>query len=193
MQRKRHKAAAPRAYFSHTGFYVNDIELMTTFYCKLLGLEITDRATLKAFPGEPKIVFLSSDPEEHHQIVLIEGRSHGTGREPMIQQISFRVESLADLRTMKVAVEESGITDIKFMNHGTSWSIYFADPDDNTIECFVDAPWHVRQPVTEALDLSLSDEEILAQTEAAYTNEPDFQSRQDWKESFAQRLAERWR
>ena len=78
------------------------------------------------------------------------------------------------------------------MTQGRGWSLYFPDPEGNNIECFVDTPWHVRQPVVDALDLSLSDDEILARTEAAYEDTPDFQPMQDWKEALGRRLAERW-
>ena len=44
----------------------------------------------------------------------------------------------------------------------------------------------------EPLDLSLSDEEILAQTEATYKEAPDFQPMQSWKEALARRLTEKW-
>lgn len=183
----------PRAHFSHFGFHVRDIEPMVDFYSGLLGLEVTDRGVLHVFPGEPKIVFLSADPGEHHQIVLVEGRRDGADAGPVLQQISFHVESVDDLRAMKVAAEKAGVSEFRSINHGNGWSLYFPDPEGNNIECFVEAPWHVRQPVLDQLDLSLSDEEILAQTEALYGDAPDFQPREDWKESFRRRLTERWK
>jgi len=184
-------SSSPRVSFSHIGIHVHDIEAMVAFYTGLLGLEITDRGKLP-LPGNPQIVFLSSDPEEHHQIALVEGRQDGGIEAGVVNQISFHVESLADLRAMKVAAEEAGITRFMPMSHGRGWSLYFPDPEGNGIECFVDTPWHVRQPVTDPLDLSLSDEEILAQTKAAYQDTPDFQPMETWKEALAKRLAARW-
>ena len=184
-------APPPRLHYSHVGFRVHDIELMEAFYSGLMGLEVTDRGTLP-FPGEPKIVFLSSDPEEHHQVILMEGRQDSGAEGGMLQQLSFRVESLADLRAMKAAAEVAGVTDLAPMAHGTAWSVYFRDPEGNIVECFADTPWHVRQPVLDELDLSLSDEEILAQTEAAFKDAPDFQPRQNWKEALGRRLDEKW-
>jgi hypothetical protein len=52
----------------------------------------------------------------------------------------------------------------------------------------VPSPFHTRQPVTDPLDLSLSDEEILAQTESRHRNAPDFQPRASWREALAKRL-----
>jgi len=78
------------------------------------------------------------------------------------------------------------------ISHGRGWSIYFPDPEGNNIECFVDTPWHVRQPVVDPLDLSLSDDEILAQTEESYKSTPDFKSMGAWTDEWAQRLSNRW-
>jgi len=184
-------ASIPRTSFSHIGIHVHDIDVMVDFYTKLLGLEITDRGKLP-IPGNPQVVFLSDDPEEHHQIALVEGRRDGGIEAGVVNQISFHVECLQDLRDMKAAAEKAGVTRFMPLSHGRGWSLYFPDPEGNGIECFVDTPWHVRQPVTDALDLSLSDEEILAQTEAAYRDTPDFQPMESWKKALAERLAKRW-
>lgn len=180
----------PSIRFSHVGLHVHDIEVMTDFYTRLLGLVITDRGKLP-LPGNPQIVFLSADPEEHHQIALVEGRRDGGIEGGVVNQLSFHIDSLADLRDMKTAAEEAGVTRFLPMSHGRGWSLYFPDPEGNNIECFVDTPWHVRQPVTDALDLSLPDEEILARTEAAYAGTPDFQPMKSWTEALAQRLADK--
>ena len=58
--------------FSHVGFHVRDLEPMVDFYTKHLGLQVTDRGNLSALPGEPGICFLSADPNEHHQIALVD-------------------------------------------------------------------------------------------------------------------------
>jgi catechol-2,3-dioxygenase len=184
-------AEIPRLRFSHIGIHVHDIEAMVAFYTELLGLEITDRGKLP-LPGEPQIVFLSADPQEHHQIALVEGRRDGGIEGGVLNQISFHAKSLAELRAIKAAAEKIGVTRFLPISHGRGWSLYFPDPEGNGIECFVDAPWHVRQPVVEPLDLSLPDPEILAQTEATYRETPDFQPMESWKEALAQRLAERF-
>ena len=63
----------PKVCFSPIGFHVRDLDTMAEFYTRLLGLDLTDRGTLR-IPGEPEIAFLSSDSQEHHQIALVEGR-----------------------------------------------------------------------------------------------------------------------
>jgi catechol-2,3-dioxygenase len=183
-------SASPRPRFSHIGLHVHDIDVMVDFYTTLLGLEMTDRGRLP-LPSHPQIVFLSSDPEEHHQIALVEGRRDGGIAGGVVNQISFHVGDLASLRAMKAAAEKAGVTRFLPVSHGRGWSLYFPDPEGNGIECFVDTPWHVRQPVVEPLDLSLSDAEILARTEAACRAAPDFQPIESWRAALAKRLAER--
>ena len=184
-------ATQPRTHFSHIGFHVRDIEAMIAFYTGLLSLEITDRGTLRV-PGEPRIAFLSSNPEEHHQIALVEGREDEGDEPTVINQISFRVDGLEELRAMRSAAEALGVKQILPLNHGNAWSIYFRDPEGNGIEVFARSPWHVRQPVTDGLDLSQSDEEIIAATERAYAEAPDRAPAEAWREAFARQLEERW-
>ncbi len=176
----------PKIRFSHLGFLVRDMDRMIEFYTRQLGFALTDRGRLEILPGKPEIAFLSRDPEEHHQIALVEGRPP-TG-EGTLQQISFRLESLADLRALRARLEAAGVTRFLPLSHGNAWSVYFPDPEGNAIECFVPSPFHTRQPVADPFDLSLSDDEILAQTEARYRAAPDFQPRERWRAAFEQRL-----
>jgi catechol 2,3-dioxygenase len=181
----------PRAHFSHVGLHVYDIDEMIRFYTQLLGLELTDRGKLN-IPGEPQIAFLSSDPDEHHQIALAEGRNDGGGEAVVLNQISFVVSDLGALRQMKAAAQDLGVTEFLPLNHGNAWSIYFKDPEGNAIEVFARSPFHVHQPVTDGLDLGESDAEILAGTERAYADAEDFGPATSWRESFVRRLEERW-
>ncbi len=171
--------------FSHLGFLVRDMPAMVDFYTRHLGLLVTDRGPL-ALPGNPDIVFLSSDPEEHHQIAFISGREQ---EDSILGQVSFRVGDMAQLRSLIASLRDDGVEQMLPMSHGNAWSVYFKDPDGNTVECFVPSPFHVRQPVTNALDLTLDDEALLRQTEEEYSKAPDFGPREQWQAEFAKRLA----
>jgi catechol-2,3-dioxygenase len=85
----------------------------------------------------------------------------------VVNQVSFQVVSLAQLRVMNKRIEVAGIVPIRSISHGNLWSLYSADPAGNGIEIYVDTPWHVSQPQTHPLDLSESDEAILAATPAS--------------------------
>lgn len=158
--------------FSHAGLHCFDLDSMVDFYSRVLGLAITDRGEIFV-PGKTRIVFLSGDAGVHHQLAFVEGRT--AGKEALLlNQLSFRVDSLAALRELKAKLEREGIEKFRAIDHGNAWSIYFSDPEENRVEVFVDTPWHVRQPVIERLDLALSDAKIAAATEARHKDEPEF-------------------
>src|ERR1051326_8978855 len=80
-------SSTPAVYFSHMGIFVSDIARMEHFYTEFLGLVASDSGNL----GTVRMVFLSRDPTDHHQIVLVEGRPPDA-RFSVINQISLRVE-----------------------------------------------------------------------------------------------------
>lgn len=69
------------------------------------------------------------------------------------------------------------------LNHGNALSIYFADPEGNTVEVYVDTPFYVAQPHGDPLDLEV-DAEILAETEAICRADPTFMPLDQWQAQF---------
>lgn len=67
-------------------------------------------------------------------------------------------------------------------------SIYFSDPEGNTVEVYIDTPYYVAQPHGDALDLSKSDEELMRETEAICRADPTFMPLEEWRAKF-QRVA----
>ena len=167
---------------SHFELYCRNVERMRDFYVDVLGFAVTDEGGL----GDRQLVFLSRDPSEHHQLVLCGGRAVGAGG--VLNHISFRVESLAVLREVLERVQAAPYGPVEEVTHGTTWSVYFRDPEDNRLECFVDTPWYTPQPCREPLDFSHSDEEIQRDTEALCRGRPGFQTRDAWMADLAQRL-----
>src|SRR5258708_19808304 len=85
----RQQEQAPR--LSHVGLYVHDVPKMIDFYTKTLGFVVSDGAP------DGRITFLSRNPSDHHQVVLVRGRA--TDLEiPMVQQVSFNVSPLANVQ-----------------------------------------------------------------------------------------------
>jgi catechol-2,3-dioxygenase len=170
--------------FSHVGFYVHDIERMAAFYKDVMGFFETDRGLL----GAVRLVFLSRNPDEHHQIVLASGRP----AEPVfnvINQISLRVPDLATLRVVRDnVVAEPGVTDLVCATHGNAVSIYFRDPEGNRLEVFMDTPWYCEQPLREPIDLDQPDGAVMAQAEALARSRPRFRARAEWRAELAQRM-----
>ena len=176
---------AIRARLAHMGIFVRDRETMVQFYTEVLGLMVTDQGPGRA-PGM-HLTFMSADPGEHHQVVLVTGRPEDSGFNP-INQVSFLVDLLAQLREVHRRALAHGATDLRLVSHGNAWSIYFRDPEGNTLEAYLHTPFHVPQPHGEPLDLSLSDEEILRATEAACAKDPGFMPRAAFVATMAGRL-----
>jgi len=170
--------------FSHMGFYVRDLERMARFYQHVLGFTETDQGDL----GSTRLVFLSRDPEEHHQVVLATGRPHDLAFS-VINQISFRVEDLATLRHVHgLAAADPAVTELMSATHGNAVSIYFRDPEGNRIEVFMDTPWYCEQPLREPIDLSQPDDSVMAQAEALARSRPKFQPRSQWLAEMTRRM-----
>lgn len=176
-------AKPPPLSFSHVGIFVHDLARMQDFYTRILGFPVTDAGVLNGH----RIVFLSRDPEEHHQIVLVEGRPAELGF-TTINQLSLRARTLADLRALYRALEAEKACDLVAITHGIAWSIYCQDPEGNRIELFVDSPWYIDQPHREPIDLMRPDEEIYAETEARVKDDPSFRLLADWRRDFAAKL-----
>lgn len=177
--------AQPGRYaLSHMELYVTDMERMLAFYTDVLGFTVTDEGG----SGADRLVFLSRDPDEHHQLVLSAGRPAEMPN-GVLNHISFRVQDLASLRTVLREVSAAPHGPVEQVTHGMSWSVYFRDPEGNRLECFVDTPWYTPQPFREPLDFSRPDAEVHATTEAMVRGRPGFQTRVDWLRGLATRFA----
>jgi len=175
---------SPPISFSHFGIYVTDLARMEDFYTRVLGLLVSDRGQV---PGGSDLVFLSRDPDEHHQIVLASGRPPGVDFN-VVNQISFKLPGLADLKAMYARARDEGIKQFRVVTHGNAWSVYFADPEGNRVEVFVDTPWHTPQPVVEPFDIEAPVESIVKETEALCRNRPGFMSREAWRTAQVTRM-----
>lgn len=173
--------------FSHMGFYVRDLERMARFYRDVMAFFETDRGDL----GAVKLVFLSRDPAEHHQIVLASGRPEAPGFN-VINQISLRVPDLATLRELRRRVAaEPDVGELVSVTHGNAVSIYFRDPEGNRLEVFMDTPWACEQPLRVTIDLDRSDAEVMAEAEAQARSRPGFQPREQWLAGMHRRMGYR--
>jgi len=151
-----------RPQLTHVGIYVKDMEIMQTFYAEVFGLAVTDQGTRPDFHLD--ITFLSASPGEHHQLVLVGGREDDANAN-VAQQISFVVASLDEVREMRDRVVAAGAEVRRQITHGNAWSVYFGDPEGNTIEVYAHTPWYIRQPAAIPFDLDQTNDEIMAWTE----------------------------
>lgn len=170
---------------SHFGIFVTDTERMVDFYTQVFGLTVTDRGRGRTFKSE--LVFMSASPDQHHQLVLASGRPEEASFST-VMQISFAVPSIQHIRDIQALALARGATNLRGLNHGNALSIYFSDPEGNTVEVYIDTPYYVAQPHGDALDLSKSDEELMRETEAICRADPTFMPLEEWRAKF-QRVA----
>lgn len=168
---------------SHFEIKARNVARLEDFYTRILGFVATDRSP----EGNHQMVFLSLNPGEHHQIVLAEagGGEFGAGS---LDHLAFRVPSLGSLRRYHKELRSYGGLPIDTVSHGTTWSVYFRDPEDNRLELFADTPWHVAQPLRFKVDLSMEDDELIEWTRAKIASLTDFQPAEQWFKGLAKRL-----
>lgn len=140
----------------HVGIYAQDLMKMRDFYTRVIGLQVAD----EDLDGRG-MCFLSADPvSEHHEFVLMKGRN--TPEEiQLVQQISFKVPTIQDLREYKEKIEEEELKIDRIVSHGNAFGMYFFDPENNRVELYYRTGFPVPQPHGDPLDLSRSDEELI--------------------------------
>ena len=153
----------------------------------MLGFTVTDRGELPTPKGKVGLVFLSRDPNEHHQVVLATGRPDNLPFN-VINQISFRVPDFKALRQFNEALKGEKVTKVFPVTHGNAISVYFRDPEGNRLELFFDTPWIREQPCRETVDFSKSDAEIMQWTEKLARSLPGFQPRETWSADLRRKM-----
>jgi catechol 2,3-dioxygenase len=164
---------------SHFGLYVTDVERMVHFYKTLFGLVETDRGVGKTFKAP--LIFLSATPNQHHQLVIAGGRPADASFST-VMQLSFAVPSIQSLRELKEKAVELGATKLLPLNHGNALSVYFADPEGNTVEIYIDMPFYITQPHGDPLDLTKDDATLLRETEEICRKDPTFMPIAEWEQ-----------
>ena len=172
---------------THTGVFVKDVSKMVDFYTKALGLMVADRGK----QGGTELAFLTSAPDEHHQLVLVSGRA--PDGMSTINQLSFLVDGVDEVKTMFERIKKAGVTEYRQTSHGNALSVYFPDPEGNRCEIYTHTPWHIPQPHGVPIDLSKPTDEIMAETEKHCRETPGFMPRDEWEAQQARLLEQQQR
>ena len=136
----------------HLALFVKDMPKMVDFYSNFLGMTVTDRGP------DDGIVFLSAMPEqEHHQLALAKAPDHDSA----VGQVSFKVDSLSDLRELCKKGADAGLKIARQVNHGVALSFYVFDPEGNQVEVYWSTGKDYPQPTSDPIDLSKSEEELI--------------------------------
>lgn len=174
----------PKCHFRHIGVGAFDPDALGAFYTRWFGMIVSD--TGSGVADNARVVFMTGDPQEHHQIAFANLRQPGS---PGMQQISFVYDSLEDLKALALAFAAEGVPILQQKDHGNTWSVYVGDPEGNRIECYTPTPWYVKQPTWWPIDLLAEPvEEIRSRTEAKARSAPGFMTREAWMADVARRI-----
>ena len=163
--------------WSHAVLHIRDEATMLDFYGRVLGFDVTDRGPL---PGDREIIFMSQEPEEHHQIAFLSGRNDDD-LPGSLAHLAFRTSGLGELRRIMTALDSEQV-EMRLTSHGNTWSAYFQDPEGNGVEIFADTPFQVEQPQGKTWDPAMDDDALLAWTEENFKDEPRFGDREAYIE-----------
>jgi catechol 2,3-dioxygenase-like lactoylglutathione lyase family enzyme len=177
----------PGLRFTHMGFFAVDIERQADFYKSVLDFTETDRGNLEGPNGPMRLIFLSRDPDEHHQVVLVSGRPERLDFN-VINQISMKADSLQTLIDFYRRVKAAEVRELAPVTHGNALSVYFKDPEGNRIELYWDLPWYVSQPCRVVAPFDLPADELLSWAEQHARTLPGFRPREQWRREMAQRM-----
>ncbi len=120
----------------HVGIFVKDLERSKKFYTEVVGLKVSDE-----LPGRAVFLRCSND---HHDTVLFQLSSEKLERSQNdrveVQQISYEVDRLDDLRQKAAEVRALGIEVIgpEQKTAGMDKTIEFDDPDGNKVQFYCD-------------------------------------------------------
>ena len=122
----------------HVLLRVLDLERSKKFYSEVLGFRVLEEdpehgGTFMALPGQSHSIdlFQVKDAETaRRQTPGVRGLGH----------IAFRVESEEALTEAYAALREHGVPITRTIDHVSQKSVYFEDPDGNTLEIYYELP-----------------------------------------------------
>ncbi|WP_322966331.1 VOC family protein [Sphingomonas fuzhouensis] len=171
--------------FKHFGIHVYDLDKMVAFYTNMFGFVVSDYSV----EDNLQIAFMTGSPDDHHQIVLIGGREPGLVSKHLLNQISYKTDTLDELLAVYRRARDLGLKDIEPVTHGNSWSCYFRDPEGNRQEVYCDTPWYITQPHFTLMDFDQSADELYAQTETLVRADPSCRPRSEWQADIHAKIA----
>jgi catechol 2,3-dioxygenase-like lactoylglutathione lyase family enzyme len=131
----------------HLAFMAADIKKHIAFFSQVMGCPLVALFDMHGVPGALH-AFLKMNDHSYFSIVQMPeldkipvelGRTHaGTGAGPSapgtLQHLAFGVATDADLIAMRDRIRSHGVNVIGPIDHGMCRSIYFAGPDNMTLE-----------------------------------------------------------
>jgi len=122
----------------HILLRVMDLERSKKFYSDVLGFHVLEEdpahgGTFMALPGQSHAIDL-------FQVKDLEAAEQQTPGVRGLGHIAFRVESEGALKDAYATLHEHGVAITRTIDHVSQKSIYFNDPDGNTLEIYYELP-----------------------------------------------------
>ena len=137
----------------HVVIKVRNQERAETFYSGLLEIPIAAR-----LPSQSMTFFTLGNHHDFAIKAVGDDAPDAPANSPGLFHVAFKIGNLIDeLRDAKLYLEAAGIK-VNATDHEVSKSIYFKDPDGNTIELYIDASdvWKQRpEAVAQGVPLDL--------------------------------------
>ena len=122
----------------HVLLRVLDLERSKKFYSEVLGFQVLEEdpahgGTFMALPGQSHSIDLFQVKDAaaaERQTPGVRGLGH----------IAFRVDSEDALKDAYAALREHGVDITRTIDHVSQKSVYFEDPDGNTLEIYYELP-----------------------------------------------------
>lgn len=118
----------------HVVIKVRDVKRSEAFYSGVLGLPIVARST-----QSPMTFFSLGDHHDFAIMGLGDDAESASGKAVGLAHVAFKIgNSLDELKDAKRHLDDAGIPCAP-IDHEVTKSLYFADPDGNQVELYVDA------------------------------------------------------
>jgi catechol 2,3-dioxygenase len=115
----------------HAVLRVSDVETAVAFYRDVLGME--------AVRHDPSNAAFMSFGTLHHDIGLFKDKGGGTRGSLGLAHLALRLPGGdPELRDAYAKLKAAGVEVDHATDHGMTHSVYFHDPDGNTLEIYVD-------------------------------------------------------
>ena len=117
----------------HVVLKVRDQQRAEAFYNGLLGMPIAAR-----FPALSMTFFTLGNHHDFAVTAVGDDAQDAPANAPGLFHVAFKIGTRIDeLREAKSRLEAAGLA-VEALDHGVTKSIYFKDPDGNTVELYVD-------------------------------------------------------
>ena len=121
----------------HLVLRVKDVARSRRFFEEVLGFPVVAQ-------NERGMVFFSTDVKDnHHMLAIMPAKEGATMPSPEhigMQHVSFEHGSFAELQEAYRRFKEKDVNIVYTTFHGITKSVYFNDPDGNTLEVYANVP-----------------------------------------------------